>query len=81
MERRGKYLGGLGRRGGEELGDLGGELPVQVARAGAAAAAAPSHAAGVGWWFLRLRLVLPPLVAAAPLLQLAPGVLWVLYYW
>jgi len=27
-----KYLGGLERRRGEELGDLGRELPVQIAR-------------------------------------------------
>ena len=45
---RGRYLGGLERRGSEELGDLGGELPVQIAPAGAS-----RYAAGIGWWFLR----------------------------
>lgn len=49
------YLRGLERRGGEELGDLGREIPVQVTRA----CAAPTHAAA-GASCCLLRLLLPP---------------------
>lgn len=54
------YLRGLERRGGEELGDLGREIPVQVTRA----CAAPTHAAA-GASCCLLRLLLPPPLAAA----------------
>ena len=56
-----KYLSGLERRRGEELGDLGRELPVQIARADANT----THA--VGWGANRgfSRRVRQPLAAAA----------------
>lgn len=64
-----KYLGGLERRRGEELGDLGRELPVQIARADANT----THA--VGWGANRSfsRRVRQPLAAAAAFAGRAAG--------
>jgi len=55
-----KYLGGLERRRGEELGDLGRELPVQIARTGSN----PTHS--VDWWQWSFSQRVRQLLAAAP---------------